>query len=139
MRCGGGQSDGDDMSELWQIIQGHLDEYGVREAAFARRMGTKPQTLNSWKKRGLKQLPSRDLLEAVAREARVPYGDVLRAALTDINYLGDHHDETPTSRAGVSPADDVDGAVSGSVSVELPRDEEPSDARAPGSRRRGRP
>lgn len=77
------------MSRLWAIIQTHLDEYQVREAAFARRMGTSPQTLNSWKIRGLRKLPERWLLEAVARETRTPYRDVLAAVLADIGYGAD--------------------------------------------------
>lgn len=75
------------MGELWSIIQGHLDQYGVREAAFARRMGTGPQTINAWKMRGLKRLPERHLLEAVARETGTPYPAVLKAALVDTGYL----------------------------------------------------
>lgn len=74
------------MGELWSIIQGHLDLYGVREAAFARRMGTGPQTINAWKVRGLKRLPERHLLEAVARETGTPYAVVLQAALVDTGY-----------------------------------------------------
>lgn len=73
--------------ELWSIIQAHLDRYGVYEAVFARRMGTKPQTINTWKNLGVKRLPERWLLEAVAREAREPYEVVLRAALLDTGYL----------------------------------------------------
>lgn len=75
------------MGELWSVIQGHLDQYSVREAAFARRMGTGPQTINAWKMRGLKRLPERHLLEAVARETGTPYEVVLRAALLDTGYL----------------------------------------------------
>ncbi len=74
------------MGRLWGIIQAHLDEYGVREAAFARRMGTIPQTINGWKHRGVRELPSRQLLDAVARETRTDYIDVLFAALDDAGY-----------------------------------------------------
>lgn len=77
------------MSELWKLIQAHLDEFGVREAALARRMGTAPQTLNSWKKRGMRQLPTRELIEALAREIRQPYAVVLRAILVDLQYAPD--------------------------------------------------
>lgn len=77
------------MSHLWSLIQSHLDEYGVREAALARRMGTAPQTLNSWKNRGLRQLPERRLLDAVARELRLPYAVVLAAVLQDLGYADD--------------------------------------------------
>jgi hypothetical protein len=73
--------------ELWSIIQAHLDRYGVYEAVFARRMGTKPQTINTWKNLGVKRLPERRLLEAVARETGTPYAAVLKAALVDTGYL----------------------------------------------------
>lgn len=107
------------MSKLWAIIQAHLDEYGVREAAFARRMGTSPQTLSSWKHRGLKQLPERWLLEAVAREARTTYEAVLEAVLDDIGYGGGEDDQrsapitTAESTAG-EPAGGAPGAAGGS-------------------------
>lgn len=75
------------MGELVAIIQGHLDRYGVTEATFARRMGVNPQTINAWRTRGgLKRLPERRILEAVARETRTPYEDVLQAALVDTGY-----------------------------------------------------
>ncbi|QIN93633.1 immunity repressor [Gordonia phage DumpsterDude] len=71
---------------LWSLIQAHLDEYGVTDAEFARRMGVSPQTLNSWKKRGVRQLPARDKLEAVAELTRNTYAHVLDAALVDAGY-----------------------------------------------------
>jgi hypothetical protein len=74
------------MGELYGIIQRHLDRYGVREAALARRMDTSSQTINSWKTRGVKQLPTRKLLEALARETGTPYAVVLQAALVDTGY-----------------------------------------------------
>lgn len=73
--------------ELWSLIQAHLDRYGVREAAFARRMGTSPQTINTWKTQGIKRLPERWLLNAVARETGTPYSAVLHAALIDTGYM----------------------------------------------------
>lgn len=72
--------------ELWSLIQAHLDRYGVREAAFARRMGTSPQTINTWKTQGIKRLPERWLLDAVAREIGTAYDVVLQAALVDTGY-----------------------------------------------------
>jgi len=74
------------MGMLWDLIQGHLDQYGVRDAALARRMGTSAQTLNSWKKRGLKRPPEPWLLVAAAREIQVEYERVLDAALVDTGY-----------------------------------------------------
>lgn len=87
------------MGELYWIIQRHLDRYGVREAALARRMDTSSQTINSWKTRGVKQLPTRKLLEAVARETGTPYANVLHAALIDTGYLS----VTSESDDGVPP------------------------------------
>ncbi|SDT88995.1 hypothetical protein [Gordonia westfalica] len=40
------------MSKLWEFVQAHLDRTGASEAAFARQIGSIPQTVNSWKKRG---------------------------------------------------------------------------------------
>lgn len=101
------------MSHLYDIAQRHLDAYGVRAAALARRMGTSPQTLDSWKNRGLKELPDKWLLQALARETGTPYGDVLTAVLRDIDYLprgsdGDG-DAATKNRAGGSPAGDAIG------------------------------
>lgn len=84
--------------ELWSVIQAHLDRYGVYEAVFARRMGTSPQTINTWKVKGVKRLPERWLLEAVARETSTPYDVVLRAALIDTGYLDT--DITPETDSG---------------------------------------
>lgn len=75
------------MSQIWEIVQAHIDAYGPSEAEVARRMGTSPQTLNSWKKRGLRKLPDAHLLLGLARVTQTPYEDVLRAALSDIRYL----------------------------------------------------
>lgn len=92
------------MSQLHDIIQRHMDEFGVREAALARRMGTASQTINSWKTRGVKQLPARWLLEAVARETRTPYADVLQAALVDTGYAAEITPETPDGSPNGVPA-----------------------------------
>ena len=72
---------------LWSIIQKHLDDYGVREAEFARRIGTSPQTVSSWKNRGVRSLPAKHLLVGVSDVTRRPYDEVLTAALYDTNYL----------------------------------------------------
>lgn len=75
------------MGDLWSIVQRHIDAYGVRAATIAKRMGTSPQTLDSWKHRGVRALPSKRLLLALARETSTPYGEVLLAALHDAGYL----------------------------------------------------
>lgn len=73
------------MSELWQLIEAHLDHYGVREAAFARKIGTVPQTVANWKKRPT-TLPRPEHLREVARVIGMPYETVLNAALVDAGY-----------------------------------------------------
>ena len=75
------------MGYLWAIVQRHVDRWGVTSATLSRRMGSKPQTLSSWKHRSLKKLPAKWLLEALARETRTPYEEVLTAVLRDIGYL----------------------------------------------------
>lgn len=85
---------------LWDIIQKHLDDYGVREAEFARRIGTSPQTVSSWKKRGLRTLPDKRLLIGVADVTRRSYDEVLDAVLRDTRYLPkDADDATSTKQA----------------------------------------
>ncbi len=92
------------MSQLWDIVQAHLDKYGVRSAALARLMDTSPQTLDSWKNRGLRKLPDKHLLLALARETQTPYRDVLDAVLHDIGYLPEkvmeHARSASSARAG---------------------------------------
>jgi len=98
------------MGELYGIIQKHLDRYGVREAALARLMGTSSQTINSWKTRGVRQLPTRALLEALARETGTPYDVVLRAALVDAGYaarLTSESDGETQHASAPAPAPDL--------------------------------
>ncbi|WP_434966270.1 hypothetical protein [Janibacter indicus] len=72
---------------LWETIQKHLDDYGVREAEFAQRIGTSPQIVSSWKARGLRTLPDKRLLVGVSDVTRQSYEEVLDALLRDTLYL----------------------------------------------------
>ena len=112
------------MGKLYDVAQRHMDEYGVRAAALARRMGTSPQTLDGWKHRGLRRLPEKWLLVALARETRTPYVDVLDAALHDIAYLPEESDGV-----GIAPAktEGPDGPAPNVTHL---------DERRPGSQRR---
>lgn len=99
---------------LWEIIQKHLDDYGVREAEFARRIGTSPQTVSSWKKRGLRTLPDKRLLVGVSDVTRRSYDEVLDAVLRDTLYLpkeagNDERSATtkPAPKGGASSASDT--------------------------------
>lgn len=88
------------MGNLWRIVQDHLDDVRVTEARFAERIGTGAQTVNSWKKRGVRRLPAQDLLAAVARETGADYMAVLMAALHDSGYLPEPQARPRRERSG---------------------------------------
>lgn len=75
------------MKALCAIVQRHIDQYGMSEAEVARRIGAAPTTLNLWKRHGLRALPDKRPLEALAAVTNTPYVDVLDAALIDAGYL----------------------------------------------------
>lgn len=45
-----------------------------------------PQTVNTWKNRGIRMLPERRLMEAAAEITQSPYSRVLDVALVDLGY-----------------------------------------------------
>ncbi|WAB10620.1 immunity repressor [Gordonia phage Ecliptus] len=102
------------MSKLWEFVQAHLDRTGASEAAFARQIGSIPQTVNSWKKRGLRQLPEVDTLRAISELTGVAYTDVISAVLTDIGYIEDG--ELPTK--AITPNDHRQIALAAHLLVE---------------------
>ncbi|NKS56278.1 XRE family transcriptional regulator [Rhodococcus hoagii] len=75
------------MGNLFAIVADYLESTGVREAAFARKIGAAPQTVSSWKHRGLRSLPRREWLVAIANRTGTPYETVLAAALRDAGYI----------------------------------------------------
>lgn len=78
------------MSELLAIIDGYKDRHGQpSDASIARAVGVAPQTISSWRQRGIRELPARETMLRLADFMRVPYDDVLRAALVDIGYIVD--------------------------------------------------
>ena len=80
------------MSRLLAIIDAYKDTHGQpSDASIARAVGVAPQTISSWRKRGIRELPARDTLMRLADFMRVPYdrpypGSVLEAALVDAGY-----------------------------------------------------
>ena len=92
------------MSELLKIIDAYKDGHGgPSDASIARAIGVAPQTVSSWRKRGIRQLPDRDTLIALARLTGCDYaGEVIPAVMADIGYLG--QDENPPARRGVKGA-----------------------------------
>lgn len=89
------------MSHLLAIVDAYKDAHGQpSDSAVARAIGVKPQTLSSWRTRGIKEPPAREALRALARLTRLDYESVvLRAALLDAGWLedgdGDGHDAAP--------------------------------------------
>lgn len=83
------------MSELLRIIDEYKDRHGQpSDASIARAIGVAPQTINSWRKRGIKEPPAVATLKRLADFMRLPYEDyVLQAALVDAGW----RDEMPTS------------------------------------------
>lgn len=82
------------MSKLVAIIDAYKDSHGApSDSSVARAIGVKPQTLSSWRTRGIKEPPDRDALRKLAALANVDYETVvLRAALLDAGWI--EEDET---------------------------------------------
>lgn len=79
------------MSHLLAIIDAYKDAHGApSDASIARAVGIAPQTLSSWRKRGIKDLPERDTLINIGRLTRRDYAtEILPAALLDIGYMSE--------------------------------------------------
>lgn len=79
------------MSKLLALIDEHKEAHGQpSDASIARAIGIAPQTLNSWRKRGIRELPAKETLERLAAFIRRDYQTVvIPAALADIGYLPD--------------------------------------------------
>lgn len=92
------------MSRLLAIIDDYKDRHGQpADAAVARAIGIKPQTLSSWRKRGIREPPAVDSLRNLAALANVDYETVvLRAVLIDTGLV----EEKPND----PPAEEVRGA-----------------------------
>ena len=76
------------MSELVRIIDDYRDTHGrPSDESIARAIGIAPQTLSSWRKRGIRELPEPDTLRALAAFVGLPYTDyVLEVALYDAGW-----------------------------------------------------
>lgn len=92
------------MTRLLAIIDDYKDRHGQpADAAVARAIGIKPQTLSSWRKRGMKEPPAVDSLRALARLAGVDYETVvLRAVLMDVGWIEPEADDPPTGEVSAS-------------------------------------
>lgn len=79
------------MSKLLAIIDAYKDAHGQpSDASIARAIGIKPQTLNTWRKRGFKIPPDNQALRELARLTNLDYRTVvLHAALVDAGWEED--------------------------------------------------
>jgi DNA-binding XRE family transcriptional regulator len=91
------------MSELVRLIDDYKDAHGQpSDASVARAIGIAPQTLNSWRKRGIKEPPAVETLRQMARFFHLSYEQVvLPAALVDAGWL----DHMPTVDTHESQSD----------------------------------
>lgn len=76
------------MSELLRIIDDWKDRHGQpSDASIARAIGVAPQTISSWRKRGIREPPAIETLRTLAEFMHLPYEDyVLQAALVDAGW-----------------------------------------------------
>lgn len=77
------------MSELLALIDDWKDRHGnPSDSSIARAIDAAPQTISSWRRRGIKEPPARDLLRNLADFLHVDYERVvLRAALVDAGWI----------------------------------------------------
>ncbi len=94
------------MSRLVALIDEYKDTHGApSDSSIARAIGTKPQTISSWRTRGIKEPPSPVTMRNLATLLGVSYERVvLRAALLDAGWIT----EESTIRKG-----EVDGTGTG--------------------------
>lgn len=90
------EREGSLVSELVRLIDDYKDRHGQpSDASIARAIGVAPQTVNSWRKRGIKELPDDAALRRLAQLLNLPHQDyVLQVALFDIG----RRDDLPTER-----------------------------------------
>ncbi|SBS76645.1 Helix-turn-helix protein [uncultured Mycobacterium sp.] len=80
---------------LVELIDRYKSAHGVSEAELARRIGVTRENLRKWRTNGVRRLPERANLVAVARVIGRAYRDVLSAALFDTGYLTAEHAAQP--------------------------------------------
>lgn len=87
---------------LASIVDAYKQRSGLPDTTILARIGMSRMNLNLWRREGLRALPVRERLEAVARATDTPYRVVLDAALAECGYL-----DTPPPGDTVS----LDGVV----------------------------
>lgn len=94
------------MSRMVDLIDIYRDTHGrPSEASIARAIEVAPQTINSWRNRGIRELPDVAIMERLAIYLNVPYRAVLEAALVDAGYASPDDYPAPERPAPQSPRD----------------------------------
>lgn len=80
------------MSKLIALIDEYKDAHGSpSDSSIARAIGAAPQTISSWRRRGIKSPPDMDLLRSLAAFLGADFESiVLRAVLIDVGWIEDH-------------------------------------------------
>lgn len=89
------------MSRLTDLIDEYKDTHGApSDSSIARAIGAAPQTISSWRTRGIKDPPSPELMRALAAFIGRSYETVvLRAALLDAGWITEEPDPEPEAEA----------------------------------------
>jgi len=92
------------MTKLIALIDEYKDTHGApSDSSIARAIGVAPQTISSWRRRGIRQLPEPETLRSLAAFIGRDYaGEVIPAVMADIGYL--ELGEVPPPRRGVKGA-----------------------------------
>ena len=84
------------MSRLVDLIDDYKDRHGQpSDASIARAIGIAPQTLNSWRKRGIRELPAAETLRRLAGFIGVADDVTFYAAGVDAGYIIEHESDEP--------------------------------------------
>jgi transcriptional regulator with XRE-family HTH domain len=77
------------MSHLVKLIDEYKDAHGApSDSSIARAIGVAPQTISSWRRRGIKQAPDHETLRALAEFIGKDYKTVvLQAVLLDASLI----------------------------------------------------
>lgn len=83
------------MSQLLALIDEYKDTHGApSDSSIARAIGVAPQTISSWRKRGIKHPPNPETLRQLAALVGKDYERVvLRAALLDVGWIEEDPDQ----------------------------------------------
>lgn len=89
------------MSNLLALIDDYKDRHGnPSDSSIARAIGTAPQTVSSWRRRGIKEPPDRAVLRSLAAFLHVDYESVvLRAALLDAGWIDPGPESTTKAKS----------------------------------------